>query len=66
MFDLKSIITDGGIILFISAWLIGLYGYALNIIAVANTISDPVSTIFILRCIGIAFSPLGIAMGFGQ
>jgi hypothetical protein len=41
-----------------------LYGYIMNIVAIAFTVSLPVTGMFILRIIGIFVAPLGVVLGF--
>ena len=39
-------------------------GWIANIVKVIDIASDPVTGLFILRCIGIVFAPLGVILGF--
>lgn len=46
--------------------LIAGYGWVMNIIAVVHMAqaADPVTTMFVLRCIGIVLIPLGAVLGY--
>ncbi len=50
----------GTIALFIAV----VYGYVCNIIAIVQTMNDPLAGIFIARCVGIFFAPLGVILGY--
>lgn len=39
-------------------------GWIWNIIKIIEIINDPITGMFIMRCIGIFFVPLGIIMGY--
>lgn len=39
-------------------------GWIANVVAIVNTVGDPLSAMFILRCIGVFFAPLGVVLGF--
>ena len=39
-------------------------GWVINIIEVVATIADPITGLFILRCVGIVFFPLGAVLGY--
>jgi hypothetical protein len=43
--------------------LIGI-GWVMNVISIVNTISDPISGMFVLRCVGIPIVPLGGVLGW--
>jgi len=54
------------VILFVTFWIAFAYGWINNIVdiyhmAVANT---PVTTMFIMRIIGVLFAPLGAILGY--
>lgn len=42
----------------------GIVGWVMNIISVIHTVSDPITGMFILRCLGIIFAPLGAILGW--
>lgn len=39
-------------------------GWIANVVAIASTVGDPLSGMFILRCIGVFVAPLGAVLGF--
>lgn len=39
-------------------------GWVENIVTIVYTINDPVTKMFILRCVGIIIPPLGAILGF--
>lgn len=39
-------------------------GWALNLMAVFNTVNDPVTGTFIIRCIGVIVAPIGALLGW--
>jgi hypothetical protein len=40
-----------------------LYGYVMNIAEIVMR-HDVINTLFILRCVGIVFGPLGVVLGY--
>lgn len=62
---------DGGTIaaiMFIILWFTvvvgGLIGYVLNIISIIHTGADPITGMFLARCIGTIVFPLGAILGY--
>ncbi len=45
-------------------WLVGTVGWILNIVWIVKDVSHPLTTMFILRCVGIFVAPLGAVLGF--
>jgi hypothetical protein len=39
-------------------------GWVLNLVAIANTVGDPLTPIFMLRCVGIFIAPVGCILGW--
>jgi len=39
-------------------------GWIANIVAIVGAVSDPITGMFILRCVGIFVAPLGAILGF--
>lgn len=39
-------------------------GWVMNIIAIVAAVSDPITAMFILRCVGIFVAPLGAILGY--
>lgn len=42
----------------------GVIGWILNIGALIHTLGDPITGLFILRCVGIFVAPLGSVLGY--
>lgn len=40
------------------------FGWALNIIKLVGVVNDPVSTMTVLRALGIPLAPLGVVLGY--
>lgn len=51
------------ICLYIALVIACLYGYVMNIVAIFQTLSDPISGLFIARCVGVIAAPLGALLG---
>lgn len=47
----------------LSIWIAAIVGWVLNIVDIFHTMANPVNGLFILRCIGIVFAPLGSVLG---
>lgn len=43
---------------------VGFGGWIANIVKLVEIVSDPITGMFILRCVGIFVPPLGAIMGF--
>lgn len=39
-------------------------GWVMNIAAIVHTLSDPLTGVFIFRCVGIFIAPLGAILGY--
>jgi len=39
-------------------------GWGANIVKIALTVGDPVSDMFVLRCVGAFFPPIGAVLGY--
>ena len=48
----------------ISLYVLALGGYLMNIIKIFQSIREPISTLIILRIVGIFVTPLGAVLGF--
>lgn len=44
--------------------LIGAVGWIWNIVKIVQHIADPISAMFIARCVGVFAAPLGAVLGF--
>ncbi len=45
-------------------WLVVVVGWIMNIVDIISTIADPITGLFILRCVGIFAFPLGAVLGY--
>lgn len=54
----------GGVVLYALFWLVVIVGYVWNIIKIVGGISDPITTMFILRVVGAFAAPLGVILGY--
>ena len=45
-------------------WLAAVGGWIANIVKIVGMISDPITGMFILRCVGIIAAPLGAVLGY--
>lgn len=53
------------LVIFWFAAIIGLfYGYISNIVSLVDSVAGPINALFILRCVGIFFAPLGVVLGY--
>lgn len=53
-----------GILLWVALWFAALIGWVLNIIAIVHSVSGPVTTLLVLRVVGIFAFPLGGILGW--
>jgi len=44
--------------------LAGITGWVMNIFDIVAAVSDPITAMFILRCVGIFVAPLGAILGY--
>jgi hypothetical protein len=59
--------SDGGMwagLFVILIWIAGGIGWILNIVKLAQHINDPVTGMFVARCVGVVAAPLGAVLGF--
>lgn len=52
------------VVVWIALILAGVYGYISNIVDIINMVNDPITGMFILRCVGIVVFPLGAILGY--
>lgn len=67
--DLHTRIARGwgnaiGMLFLIAIFALSFGGYIWNIVLIVRTVSEPLTAMFILRCVGVAFAPLGVILGF--
>jgi len=51
-------------IAFFVALIAGIYGWVENIVTLVGSSGDPITGMFLLRCVGIFVAPLGAILGF--
>ena len=51
-------------LIFIVVWLAAIGGWITNIVKIVGTLSDPITGMFIFRCVGIVVAPLGAVLGY--
>lgn len=51
-------------ILWVLLWLVGTYGWIANLVKLVLSIGGDLSTMFVARCVGVLFFPLGVILGF--
>lgn len=49
---------------YVLIWLAVIVGYVWNIAKIVGAISDPITTMFILRVVGAFAAPLGVILGY--
>lgn len=47
-----------------AVWAVVITGYVWNIVKIVGAISDPMTAMFILRCVGAIAAPLGVILGY--
>jgi hypothetical protein len=55
-------ITISMLVMF-AIWVSSIVGWIMNILDIVHTINDPITGLFILRCVGIIVAPLGAVLG---
>jgi hypothetical protein len=53
-----------GALIFLALWVGGIVGWILNIFAILHGVSGPLTTLFVLRIVGIFAFPLGAILGY--
>ena len=51
-------------LLVVALVLAGVVGWFMNIFDIVAAVSDPITAMFILRCVGIFVAPLGAILGY--
>lgn len=58
---MKNVFGIGAVLIILA----GIIGWVLNIIAIVSSMGDfAVTTMFIARCVGVFFAPLGAVLGY--
>jgi len=64
----KVKVSTGGFtivsLLFFFVWIAAIVGWVWNVIKIFNLIEDPITGLFILRCVGVFAAPLGAILGY--
>lgn len=45
-------------------WVAAAIGWILNIVKIVGSVADPLSAMFIIRCLGVFLAPVGAILGF--
>ena len=48
----------------LSVFILAAVGWVMNIVEVVHLVNDPITGMFILRCVGIIIIPLGAVLGW--
>ena len=48
----------------LSLWIAATIGWILNIVSIFQTIDAPLTGLFVGRCVGVIFGPLGAVLGY--
>lgn len=57
-------LSTGPALVLIAIVFAGIAGWVMNIIDIVAAVSDPITAMFILRCVGIFVAPLGAILGY--
>lgn len=50
-------------LVYIAVWVAGIVGWIANLVQIVHTASDPITGLFILKCIGVVAAPVGSILG---
>lgn len=53
-----------GVIVVIAIWAAFIYGWIMNIVKIIGAFDDPVTSMFIARCVGAVVAPVGAILGY--
>lgn len=45
-------------------WLVAIGGWIANIVKIVDALSDPITGMFVFRCVGVVMAPLGAVLGY--
>lgn len=51
-------------LVWIAVIIAGIIGWIINIVTIVTHISDPITGMFVFRCIGVVVGPLGAVLGY--
>lgn len=60
----STIFSTIGVTAMIAAFVAAAAGWVMNIMAIFQTVGDPLTAMFILRCVGVFIAPLGAIVGW--
>lgn len=52
------------VMLYAALWGVLIWGYVWNIIKLVGAVAEPITAMFVLRCVGAVAAPLGVVLGF--
>jgi hypothetical protein len=61
---MKNVFGGFGILAIVLFVLAAFFGWGMNVVDIINTVNDPIAGMFILRCVGVFFFPLGAILGW--
>lgn len=53
-----------GAALYIGFWLAAVVGWVMNLIKIIGALGDPITGMFIFRCVGAICAPIGAVLGY--
>jgi len=60
----RSTLSTGPALVLVAIVFAGIAGWVMNIFDIVAAVSDPITAMFILRCVGIFVAPLGAILGY--
>jgi hypothetical protein len=60
----SEVLEGSALLIMVILILAAIGGWIANVVAIVVTVNDPVSGMFILRCVGVFVAPLGSVLGF--
>jgi len=51
------------LLVWLFVWVLGIVGWIANIVQIVGRIDDPITGLFILKCVGVLAAPLGSVLG---
>lgn len=61
---MRTKLSAGPALVVLAVIFFGIAGWVMNIAEILATASDPITAMFILRCVGIFVAPLGAILGY--
>lgn len=56
--------TEGLGLFIIVLWVAGFIGWVMNLVSLVHSLHDPITGMFIARCVGVFAAPLGAILGY--